>query len=89
MSLVLIWILGPKIKNSKYEKWIRFILIGLTILFEWKVFESRMLNGSVFRFPLCAVALYLLAFAIAFKNEKVYKIAYFYAFGTILTFLFF
>lgn len=88
-TLVLLWILGPKIRNSKYEKWIRFLLIGLTILFEWRVFENRILNGSIFRIPLCGIALYGLTFAVAFKNQTVYKITYFYAFGTILTYLFF
>lgn len=88
-SLVLLWVLGPKIKDSKYEKLIRFILIGLTILFEWKVFENRMLNGSLFRIPLCGIALYGLTYSVAFKNERIYKIIYFYAFGTLLTYLFF
>jgi hypothetical protein len=88
-TLVLLWIFGPKLGHSKYEKYIRYFLVALTILFEWRVFESRMLEGSLFRMPLCAVALYGLTFAIAFNKEKVYKIAYFYAFGTILTYLFF
>ena len=88
-SLILLWVLGPKIKNSKYEKIIRLILIGLAVLFEWRVFENRILNGSIFRIPLCGIALYGLAFSIAFKSEKVYKITYFYAFGTLLTYFFF
>ena len=88
-SLVLIWWFAPKIKNSKYEKVFRFILVGLVILFEWKVFESRMLKGSIFRLPLCALSLYGLTFAVAFGKEKAFKIIYFYAFGTFLTILFF
>jgi hypothetical protein len=89
ISLIILWILSPKIKNSKYEKYVRFILIGLAILFEWRVFENRILNGSIFRIPLCGIALYGLFYAIAFKNKKVFNIIYFYAFGTFLTFLFF
>jgi len=88
-SLILLWMLGPKIKQNKYEKWLRYTLIGLAILFEWVVFESRILNGSVFRLPLCGIALYGLMYAIAFKNKKVFNIVYFYAFGTLLTYLFF
>ena len=89
LSLVLLWALAPRFKNSKYEVIIRLILIGLVVLFEWRVFENRILNGSIFRIPLCGIALYALTFAIAFKKEKVFKIVYFYAFGTLLTFLFF
>lgn len=88
-SLVLLWVFGPKLKDNKNEKIIRYILIGLAILFEFKVFESRMLNNSIFRIPLCGIALYGLTYAMAFKNEKVYKIVYFYAFGTLLTYFFF
>ena len=88
-SLIILWLLGPKIKNSKYEKIIRFTLIGLAILFEYKVFESRILNNSIFRIPLCGIALYGLIYAIAFKNKKIFNITYFYVFGTLLTFLFF
>ena len=88
-TLVLLWIFGPKIGSSKKEKWFRYALIFLVFIFEIKVFESRILNGSIFRIPLCGVALYGLTFAIAFKNEKAYKIFYFYAFGTLLTYLFF
>jgi len=88
-SLILLWILGPKISKSKYEKLIRYTLVGLAILFEWRVIENRILNGSIFRIPLCGIALYGLFFSIAFKNAKVFKIVYFYAFGTLLTYLFF
>ena len=89
LTLVLLWILAPKIKNCRYEKYIRFFLIGLAVIFEWRVFESRMLNGSLFRIPLCGIALYGLLYSIAFKKEKLFKIMYFYAFGTLLTYLFF
>ena len=88
-SIVLLWYLSPKIKNSKYEKWFRFALIAMVFLFEWKVFESRMLNSSLFRMPLCAVAIYSLTYAVGFKNEKVFKVVYFYAFGSLLSFLFY
>lgn len=89
ITLVLLWYFAPKIRDSKHEKWFRYFLIFLVVIFEWKVFESRMLNTSIFRLPLCAIAIYLLTYAVAFKKEKVFKIAYFYAFGTILSFLFF
>ena len=89
LSLVLLWALAPRFKNKKYEVFIRYILIGLAVIFEWRVFENRMLNGSIFRIPLCGIALYGLIYSIAFKKEKVFKIIYFYAFGTILTYLFF
>lgn len=89
LTLVILWILGPKIRNNKYEKVIRYILVLLAILFEYKVFESRILNGSIFRIPLCGVALYGLFFATAFKSEKLFKIFYFYAFGAILTYFFY
>jgi len=88
-TVVLLWILSPNIQKSRHEKWFRFALLALGILFEWNVFESRMLTSSVFRMPLCAVALYLLFYAVAFKKEKVFKIAYFFAFGSLLSFLFY
>jgi hypothetical protein len=78
LTLFLIWWISPVIKKSKYEKVFRFILIGLVFLFEWRVFESRMLANSIFRMPLCA-----------FKKEKVFRIIYFYVFGAFLTYLFF
>ncbi len=89
ISLILLWWFAPKIKKSKHEKLFRFALVGLVLLFEWNVFQSRILTGSVFRMPLCAVSLYGLTFSIMFRNEKSFKIFYFYAFGTFLTFLFF
>ncbi len=88
-TIILLWYVSPNIKKSKHEKWLRFFLVFLVFLFEWRVFESRMLNGSIFRLPLCAISLYTLTFAVAFKNEKVFKIVYFYTFGTFLSFLFF
>lgn len=88
-SMIFVGIFGKKLGVSKKEKIIRYLLIGLVFLFEWAVFEDRMLNKSIFRIPLCGIALYSLTFAIALKKEKVFKVSYFYAFGTILTFLFF
>ncbi len=89
LSLLLLSYFSPRIKNSRKEKWIRFSLLFTAIIFEWKIFESRMLVSSVFRMPLCAIALYGLAFAVTFKKEKAFKIFYFYTFGTFLTFIFF
>lgn len=88
-TIVLLWIFGPKLKNTKYEKWFRYFLIVLVFIFEWNVFENRILNGSIFRIPLCGIALYGLTYSVFFKKEKVYKIFYFYAFGTLLTYFFF
>ncbi len=89
VSVILLWLIAPKIKQFKHEKWVRYGLIALVFLFEWRVFESRVLTSSLLRVPLCAVALYTLTYAIAFKNEKIFKITYFYAFGSLLSFLFF
>lgn len=89
LLLALLWIVAPKIRAAKHEKIIRIIFILLTILFEWRVFESRILNGSIFRLPLCGIALYGLFYSVAFKNKKVFTILYFYAFGTLLTYFFF
>jgi hypothetical protein len=88
-SVIALWIFGPKIGTSKNEKWFRYGLLFLVVLFEYKVFESRLMNGSIIRLPLCALSLYGLTFAIAFQNKKAYQIFYFYAFGTLLTYLFF
>ena len=89
LLLAILWIFAPKIRDSKYEKVLRFIFIILTILFEWRVFESCIFNGSIFRLPLCGIALYGLLYSVAFKNKKVFNIIYFYAFGTLLTYFFF
>ncbi len=67
--LILIWMIGPKLKNTKAERWVRTLLLVMVVLFEWKVFESRILNGSIFRIPLCGIALYGLTFSMAFKNQ--------------------
>jgi len=88
-TVIVLWIIAPKIGQSKYEKWFRYFIIALGIIFEWRVFESRILTGSIFRMPLCAVALYSLMFSVAFKKEKIFKIGYFFAFGSLLSFLFF
>lgn len=88
-SVVLLWFLAPKLKANKSETMFRILLLGLGVLFEWRVFESRMLEHSLFRMPLCAASLYLLFYAVAFKKKKVFLIAYFYAFGSLLSFLFF
>ena len=88
-TVVLLWIFGPKLKDNKYEKWFRYFLIVLVFIFEWRVFENRILNGSIFRIPLCGIALYGLTYSVFFKKEKVFKIFYFYAFGTLLTYFFF
>lgn len=88
-TLTLLWIFGPKLRNTKYEKWFRYFLIVLVFVVEWRVLENRILNGSIFRIPLCGIALYGLTYSVFFKKEKVYKIIYFYWFGTILTYFFF
>jgi uncharacterized membrane protein YwaF len=88
-TIVVLWILLPRLQKSKYEPLFRALLLGLGILFEWRVFESRMLEHSLFRMPLCAAALYLLFYAVAFRKRWVFQIAYFYAFGSLLSFLFF
>ncbi|MDP2425522.1 MAG: YwaF family protein [Candidatus Izemoplasmatales bacterium] len=88
-SIVLLWVFLPRIKNRPYEKWIRYFILLLVVLFEWNVFESRILTTSLLRMPLCAVALYSLTYAVACKKEKVFVIGYFYAFGSLLSFLFF
>ena len=89
LSLIFLWLFLPRLRNSKNEKYFRIFFIFLVFLFEWRVFESRILNGSLFRIPLCGIALYFLTYSIATKNKKIFKITYFYAFGTLLTFLFF
>lgn len=88
-TLVGVLVYGKKLSQFKYEGYVRFILIALVFLFEWRVFENRALNTSLFRLPLCAIALYGLTYAIALKKEAIFKIFYFYWFGTILTYLFF
>ena len=89
VTLLIVILFGKKLAESKYERYVRFFLIILVFLFEWRVFENRALNLSILRLPLCAIALYGLTYAIALKKEKIFKISYFYWFGTILTFLFF
>jgi len=89
LTLAFVLIYGKKLAQYKHEKYVRVILIVLVFLFEWRVFENRVLNLSLFRLPLCAIALYGLTYAISRKKEKIFKIIYFYCFGTILTFLFF
>lgn len=89
LSMYLLWYVSPKIRDGKYEKYFRYTLLILFIVFEWKIFENRMLNASIFRMPLCAVALYGLTYSVVFRNEKIFKIMYFYSFGAYLTFLFF
>ena len=89
LTLAFVLIYGKKLAQYKHEKYVRVILIVLVFLFEWRVFENRVLNLSLFRLPLCAIALYGLTYAISLKKEKIFKIVYFYWFGTILTFLFF
>lgn len=88
-SLILIWIFGPKLHNHKYERWVRYVILLLVIIFEFRVFENRILNGSLFRIPLCGIALYGLTISMILKNKQVFNIFYFYAFGTILTYFFF
>jgi len=89
LSVILLWIFSPRLKATKAEPFVRCAILALGVLFEWRVFESRLLTTSVFRLPLCAVALYGLFFAVAFKKEKIFKIIYFYAFGSLLSYLFF
>jgi uncharacterized membrane protein YwaF len=89
LTIIMVLLFGKKLFQSKYERYVRFGLICLVLLFEWRVFENRVFNLSLLRLPLCAIALYGLTYAIAFKKEKIFKITYFYWFGTILTFLFF
>lgn len=88
-SIVLFWIFSPKLRGTKYEKWVRYSMLVLVILFEWNVFENRILNGSIFRMPLCAISLYGLTYSVIFKNKTVFKVIYFYSFGTLLSFVFF
>ena len=89
-SLFSIGFFGKKLSNKKtLEIVVRIFLIALVFVFEWNVFENRLLNTSIIRLPLCAVALYGLTYSVALKKEKAFKMFYFYWFGTIFTFLFF
>jgi uncharacterized membrane protein YwaF len=89
LSLFFIGFFGKKLSNKKtLEITVRVFLIALVFVFEWNVFENRLLNESIIRLPLCAVALYGLTYSVALKKEKAFKIFYFYWFGTLLTFLF-
>jgi uncharacterized membrane protein YwaF len=88
--LLFIVFFGKKLSNKKtLEIVLRIFLIALVFVFEWNVFENRLLNTSIIRLPLCAVALYGLTYSVALKKEKAFKMFYFYWFGTIFTFLFF
>ena len=89
ISLILVFRYSPYLKGKTYEPYVRVILVILVFIFEFSIFESRILNGSIFRIPLCGIALYALTYSVLLKREKVFKIAYFYMFGTFLTFLFF
>ena len=89
LSSVGIVLFSKKIKAYKHERIIRFVLLGLVVLFEWNVFESRLLNQSIFRIPLCGIALYMLTYSVLTKHKSIFLIGYFYAFGTLLTFLFY
>ena len=90
LLLLFIGFFGKKLSNKKtLEIVLRIFLIALVFVFEWNVFENRLLNTSIIRLPLCAVALYGLTYSVALKKEKAFKMFYFYWFGTIFTFLFF
>lgn len=78
-----------RIKTTRFEPYVRVLFLVLVLLFEFSIFQSRMLNGSIFRIPLCGIALYVLTYAVMFKKENVFKISYFYIFGTFLTYFFF
>jgi uncharacterized membrane protein YwaF len=78
-----------RIKTLKFEPYVRVLFLVLVLLFEFNIFQNRLLNSSIFRIPLCGIALYLLTYAVMFKKEDVFKISYFYIFGAFLTYLFF
>ncbi len=40
-ALITVLLFGNKLYHSKYEMPMRFIIIGLVFLFEWRVFENR------------------------------------------------
>ena len=89
ISMGIVFFSARLIKKENIEKKIRIFLIIFVFIFEYRVFIDRALNHSIFRIPLCGIALYLLTYSMIFKSKRVFNIAYFYAFGTVLTFLFF
>lgn len=84
----LIYKFQDKIRSWKYEFYLRlsiglFMLIMEFLLYIWH-FNGRTPFIKVVPFELCGFLIYLLPIALIFKVEKLYRIIFFWYFGTIL-----
>lgn len=89
IGLALTIIFRKRIRESKYEKTLRYTLIVLVIVFEvlykyWFIStkQGRVIDDAL-SLDLCAITLYLGCFLMGMKKKWMFRICYFYSLGAL------
>ncbi len=92
IGVFLIFHFKDKLKESKNEKYFRYILGSIGILTEislqiWKISDG---NYSLNKLPIgvCSFSMFMSIYVMFTKSYKVYEIAYFWAIGGVVSILF-
>ncbi|AIO19184.1 Integral membrane protein [Candidatus Izimaplasma bacterium HR1] len=93
VGVVLIYLNRERIRNSKYEKQIRYGLAILAILTEvsfqvWQMLHGRWNFYDSLPLHLCRLTNYLGIYIMFTKNNKVFEIAYFWCLAGVVSILF-
>lgn len=90
-ALVLTIIFRKRLRESKYEKTLRYTLITLVIIFEvlykyWFIStkQGRVVDDAL-SLDLCAITLYLGCFLMGMKKQWMFSICYFYSLGAMFS----
>lgn len=91
IGLALTIVFRKRIRESKYEKTLRYTLIVLVVVFEvlykyWYIStkQGRVIDDAL-SLDLCAITLYLGCFLMGMKKKWMFRICYFYSLGAMFS----
>ena len=92
-GVIVIYLLRDKIRNSKYEKHIRYGIAFSLIFWElayqlWYILNGKWVFPDSMPIGLCAFSLFLGIYVLFTKSWKVFEIAYFWSLGGLISILF-
>lgn len=93
IGVALIFIFRERLEKSKYEKTIRYSIATFAIILEtsfqlWQMYHSKWNFAESLPLHLCRLTNYLGIIAMITKSHKIFKIAYFWCLGGVVSILF-
>lgn len=92
-AMFLVYKFRVEIRNWRFEKVLRYGLPCLTLFFEFTQYFWHITHGDTWQqtvpWALCGFCIYFFSYGLLFNNSRVFKTAYFWFFGAILSFIYF